>query len=56
MTDTVNMGIEALRPFALDIRPEVPGDTMIDTLAWTADQHRAAFFRALHPDIVLRET
>jgi len=42
MTDKVKLAINALRPFALDIRPEVPGNTMIDTLAWSADQHRAA--------------
>lgn len=42
MTDNVKLAINALRPFALDLRPEVPGNTMIDTLAWSADQHRAA--------------
>ena len=41
-SDAVKMAKEALRPFSLDIRPEVPGDTMMDTLAWSADQHRAA--------------
>jgi hypothetical protein len=42
MNDAVKMAKDALRPFAMDIRAEVPGDTMIDTLAWSADQHRAA--------------
>lgn len=32
----------ALEPFALDIRPEVPDDFVIETVAWTAGQHRAA--------------
>ena len=32
---------KAVQPFALHIRDEVPGDQMIDTVAWTADQHRA---------------
>lgn len=33
---------EALEPFALNIRPEVPDDFAIETVAWTAAQHRAA--------------
>lgn len=33
---------EALEPFALSISPEVPDDQLIDSVGWTARQHRAA--------------
>lgn len=33
---------EALEYLALNIRPEVPDDFAIETVAWTAAQHRAA--------------
>lgn len=33
---------EALTPFALSIRDDVPDDHLIDTVAWTAREHRAA--------------
>lgn len=32
----------ALRPFALDLKDHVPDDQLIDTVAWTAGEHRAA--------------
>ena len=33
---------DVIRPFSLDLRPEVPDDQLIDTVAWTAAEHRAA--------------
>lgn len=32
---------EAAEPFALAIRDDVPDDKLVDTVAWTAGQHRA---------------
>lgn len=39
----------ALEPFALAIKDDVPGYRIIGTVAWTADQHRAAR-SALNPE------
>ena len=40
--ERIKQAEEVIRPFALDLRPEVPDDQLIDTLAWTAGEHRAA--------------